>query len=157
VWIDVPFVQQEKNACGAAAVSMLMQYWTRHGSPSHGDAADQLQIQQALYSPDARGIYASAIENYLREHGFETFVLRGSWDDLHDHLVKGRPLMVALQPSGRDVPLHYVVVAGIGPGEVLLNDPARRKLLKQDQASFTREWKAAGNWTLLVVPGAGAR
>ena len=42
----------------------------------------------------------------------------------------------------------------IGPdaGLVLKNDPAERKLLKQTQSDFEREWKGAGNWTLLAVP-----
>jgi len=39
---------------------------------------------------------------------------------------------------------------------VLLNDPAQRKLLKQDQSRFEQEWKAAGRWTLLAVPKASS-
>ena len=78
----------------------------------------------------------------------------GLWGDLQQHLERGRPLIVALQPSGHNMPLHYVVVAGLEgtDGLVLLNDPAQRKLLKQDRVSFEKEWKAAGNWTLLAVP-----
>jgi len=29
VWLDVPFVKQEKNGCGAASIAMVMQYWQR--------------------------------------------------------------------------------------------------------------------------------
>ena len=29
VWLDVPFVRQEKNGCGAASIAMVMQYWQR--------------------------------------------------------------------------------------------------------------------------------
>jgi hypothetical protein len=39
-----------------------------------------------------------------------------------------------------------------GQGLVLVNDPAQRKLLKQDRSSFERDWSAAGNWTLLALP-----
>ena len=35
---------------------------------------------------------------------------------------------------------------------VMVNDPAQRKLLKQDRSSFEREWSAAGKWTLLALP-----
>ena len=35
---------------------------------------------------------------------------------------------------------------------VFINDPAERKLLQQDFASFEKEWKGTGNWTLLAVP-----
>jgi hypothetical protein len=34
----------------------------------------------------------------------------------------------------------------------LLNDPARRKLLKQDRSDFEKEWSATGQWTLLALP-----
>ena len=34
----------------------------------------------------------------------------------------------------------------------MVNDPAQRKLLKQDRPSFEREWSAAGKWTLLALP-----
>ncbi len=27
VWLDVPFVKQEKDGCGAASIAMVMQYW----------------------------------------------------------------------------------------------------------------------------------
>lgn len=148
--LDVPFVRQEKNGCGAASIAMVMDYWQRaQGRSSNVNAPE---IQRALYSPAARGIYASGIDLYLREHGFQTFSLKGEWADLREHLEKGRPLIVALR-SGRDS-LHYVVVTGLDPQQevVLKHDPAVRKLLKQHRADFEREWSAAGNWTLLALP-----
>jgi ABC-type bacteriocin/lantibiotic exporter with double-glycine peptidase domain len=153
VRLDVPFVRQEKNGCGAASIAMVMQYWQRQqGQPATADAAE---IQRVLYSRRARGIYASDIERYLQQHGFRTFVIRGEWTDLRNHLEKGRPLIVALNPGRGD--LHYVVVTGLDwqPAMVLKHDPAERKLLKQFRSDFEREWKAAGNWTLLAVPGEG--
>jgi len=27
IWLDVPFVKQEKDGCGAASIAMVMQYW----------------------------------------------------------------------------------------------------------------------------------
>jgi hypothetical protein len=98
------------------------------------------------------------MEKYFKEKGFRTFTIRGEWEDLRQHLDKGRPLIVALQPA-HGAPLHYVVVTGLvetgldrAQGIVMLNDPAQRKLLKQDRPSFEREWSAAGKWTLLALP-----
>lgn len=144
VWLEVPFVSQEKNGCGAASIAMVMQYW-RHD-------ADPQAIQRELYSPKARGIYASDLERYLRQHGFTTFAIKGEWTDLKHHLEKGRPLIVALKSGSDD--LHYVVVTGLDWREelVLTHDPARRKLLKQHRSDFEKEWKGAGNWTLLTLP-----
>jgi hypothetical protein len=47
-----------------------------------------------------------------------------------------------------------VVVTGLDWDHylVMVNDPAQRKLLKQDQFSFEREWSSAGKWTLLALP-----
>lgn len=153
VWLDVPFVKQEKNGCGAASIAMIMQYWQRQQKtvPSGAENADH--IQQVLYSKPAHGIYASDLEQYLAQHGFRTFAFRGEWSDLQSNIAKGRPLIVALQP-GQDDPLHFVVIAGVEPDAalVLMNDPAQRKLLKQDRSDFEKQWKAAGNWTLLAVP-----
>jgi len=155
VWLDVPFVKQGKNGCGAASIAMVMQYWQRQQGRG-AEAADAREIQKALYSADAHGIYASEMENYLRRSGYRTFAFEGKMDDLATHLGKGRPLIAALEP-GRGTPLHYVVVAGIDAEHrvVLLNDPAERKLLQRDFDTFEKEWRGTGHWTLLAVPSSG--
>ena len=157
IWLDVPFVKQEKNGCGAASIAMVMQYWHAKQGQAADERANPEQIQRALYSADARGIYASQVAHYFQQNGFQTFAFLGTWADLKEHLEKGRPLMVALKPGSAS--LHYVVVAGLDSdqGLVLMNDPAQRKLLRQDRASFEREWTAAGNWTLLALPRAESR
>ena len=153
VWLDVPFVKQEKNGCGAASVAMVIQFWQRQQDRPLDASSDAEQIQRSLYSSRAHGIFASDLEHYLEQRGFRTFVFQATQNDLRQHLEKGRPLIVALRPGGY-VPLHYVVVTGLDPEHklVLLNDPAERKLLTQEQAGFEKEWTGAGNWTLLAVP-----
>jgi hypothetical protein len=141
VWLNVPFVKQERNG------------WRIQQGEPLGAESDAAEIQRSLYSPQAHGIYASEMEHYLQQHRFRTFAFLGTPADLQQHLEKGRPLIVSLKPE-RGAPLHYVVVAGIDPAHnlVLLNDPAERKLLKQDLPGFEKEWKSAGHWTLLAVP-----
>jgi len=156
IWLDVPFVKQEKNGCGAASLAMVIGYWARNGSERSIPEQDPRQIQQALYSRDAGGIRSGDMERYLRQNGFFTFVFQGEWNDLERHLSKGRPLVVCLNES-RGGPLHYVVVAGLVPNEhvVLVNDPARRKLLKMGEAEFQKDWNSTSRWTLLAVPRPG--
>jgi ABC-type bacteriocin/lantibiotic exporter with double-glycine peptidase domain len=153
VWLDVPFVKQEKDACGAASIAMVMQYWQHQEGKPAGQDSDAIQIQHTLYSTKAHGIYASDMERYFREKGFRTFTIRGEWEDLKQHLDRGRPLIVALKPAGGTA-LHYVVVTGLDQEQhvVMVNDPAQRKLLRQDRKGFEREWSAAGKWTLLALP-----
>lgn len=153
LWLDVPYVHQEKDGCGSASVAMVMQYWAEKGASVPASRSDAAQIQRELYSRKARGIYASAIEQYLKDSGFEVFAFRGEWSDLREQVKKGRPLVVALEPT-RGAPLHFVVVVGISPGDTaaLLNDPARSKLLKVGREEFNQQWGRAQNWTLLAVP-----
>lgn len=157
-WLDVPFVQQQKDGCGAASVAMVMQYWQRQQASAPDAKAEYEHIENALLSRTAHGVFASNMARYFQQNGFSAFTFAGDWDLLQCHLEKGRPLIVALQPGSR-LPLHYVVVAGLNPeaGIVLVNDPAERKLLKEDRDRFEREWKAAGHWTLLAVPEAHDR
>jgi ABC-type bacteriocin/lantibiotic exporter with double-glycine peptidase domain len=156
IWLDVPFIKQGKDGCGAASIAMVMQYWLRQQGRPADHRSDAAHIQRALYSSQAHGIFASQMEHYFQQNGFRAFTIRGEWEDLQQHLRKGRPLIVALKSGASD--LHYVVVAGLDSAQnlVLVNDPAQRKLLKQDRASFEREWSATEKWTLLALPQSDA-
>lgn len=156
VWLEVPYVKQSEDGCGSAAIAMLLQYWSAHGSPVATERSDAAAIQKQLYSRKARGIFASDMERYLRESGFREFAARGEWSDLRQHLEEGRPLIVSTQPGRTKAPLHYVVVTGMDwqREAVFVNDPARGKLLRIERPQFEKEWEAAGNWMLLAVPGA---
>ena len=158
LWIDVPFVQQEKNGCGPASVSMVMQYWQKQAGMSVQPAGDMATIVQSLQADGQQAVRASAMVRYFKQNGYRAFAFPGEWTDLEQQIAKGRPVIVALKPDTGSA-LHYVVVAGVedGEGVVLVNDPAQRKLLKEDRAAFENEWKATGNWTLLAVPALSVR
>jgi ABC-type bacteriocin/lantibiotic exporter with double-glycine peptidase domain len=158
LWIDVPFVAQPRNGCGAAALAMVMQYWAGKLGASSMPDSDVVRIDRALYSPREHGIPAAAMGQYLQQHGYKAFAFAGKWSDLEEQIAKGRPLIVALRPHGQ-TELHYVVIAGIDSprGFVAMNDPADRKLLNEERARFEKDWSATNNWTLLAVPEAGSR
>lgn len=150
IWLDVPFVAQQKNGCGPASIAMIMEYWQKQrNAPATDDAAEVLRS----LTPGRDGVRAPDMLHSFEQHDYRAFAYAGDWPDLEYQLGKGRPLIAALQPAGGDS-LHYVVVAGIDDAEqvVLLNDPAQRKLLKEARKEFEREWKVTGNWTLLAVP-----
>lgn len=153
LWINVPFVAQPREGCGAASVAMVMQYWAaQERSPI--TASDRVStIQKQVYSPRLHGATPMALEAYLRSHGFLTFAVKGKWGLLGEELKKGRPVIVALRPAGqRD--LHYVVIDGIDTarGIIMMNDPALRKLLPEGRKQFEAEWRATHNWMLLALP-----
>jgi ABC-type bacteriocin/lantibiotic exporter with double-glycine peptidase domain len=154
IWLDVPFIKQTIEGCGSASIAMLLQYWSAHGTAVAAEREDPDAIQKQLYSRKGHGIFASDLERYLRETGFRVFPLRGEWSDLRDHLSKGRPLILSIEPGGLRAPLHYVVAAGIDweHEAVFVNDPARGKLLRIERAEFEKEWLATKNYLLLAVP-----
>jgi uncharacterized protein YvpB len=154
LWLDVPFVPQQKEGCGAASIAMIMQYWEQlQNQPMRPESSPQ-KILGALYSKPAHGIYASAMLRYFQQNGYRAFEFAGNEIDLERELHFGRPLIVALK-SDSGSSLHYVVVVGLDAPQqfVIVNDPAQRKLLKEQQSEFDRQWKAAESWTLLAVPG----
>jgi len=153
IWLDVPFFRQEKDGCGAAVIAMVMQYWNQQQSRT-AVPVNLEQIQKTLYSKEAHGIYASDLKRYFEDHGFRTFAVQGTGDDLQHHLEKGRPLIVALKPITGQTSLHYVVVVGVDPHEnvILVNDPAQKKLLKMERLAFEKEWNAVQRWALLALP-----
>lgn len=154
VWLDVPFVKQSEDGCGSAAIAMVLQYWSAHGVRIDSQRANAVAIQKQLYSRKARGIFAKDMESYLKDSGFQVFPLGGNWNDLQEHLRKGRPLIVSLQPNNGGASLHYVVVTGIDwqSGAVFINDPARGKLLRIERTDFETQWRPNRNWMLLAVP-----
>ena len=160
VWLEVPYIKQTEDGCGSASIAMLLQYWSAHGTPIAEGRANVSAIQKQLYSRKARGIFASDMERYFRDSGFREFALRGEWSDLREHLEKGRPLIVSIQPAGQPsiskAPLHYVVVTGMDWDReaVFVNDPARGKLLRIERQEFEKEWEATRRWMLLAVPAA---
>jgi ABC-type bacteriocin/lantibiotic exporter with double-glycine peptidase domain len=153
MWIDVPFVSQPREGCGAASLSMLMQYWAGKQQLPNSPDSDVALIQHQLYSKTERGIPAEQMGKYLRQHGFKAFAFPGNWSDLEAQIAKGRPLIVAIRPEGQSE-LHYVVIDGVdtAKGLITMNDPAVRKLLTEERGQFEKEWSATHNWTLLAVP-----
>jgi ABC-type bacteriocin/lantibiotic exporter with double-glycine peptidase domain len=153
LWIDVPFVHQPREGCGAASIAMVMEYWAAQPGGRTSSESDVDLIQRQLYSPREHGIPAASMQRYLRQHGFVAIAFSGKWDDLEEQIKKGRPLIVALRPQGQSE-LHYVVIDGFDPerGLVMMNDPAERKLLTQERAGFEKDWSATHDWALLAVP-----
>jgi len=96
------------------------------------------------------------LAEFLEESGFRALTFEGRYEDLREHLAKGRPLVVCLKPRGQSR-LHFALAVGLAPAEdvVLLNDPARKKLSKMDRAEFLASWRGAAGWTLLAVPREG--
>jgi ABC-type bacteriocin/lantibiotic exporter with double-glycine peptidase domain len=146
-WIavrDVSYLAQQSDAdCGAAAIAMVVSYWT-------GIAAGELAA--ALRPVPARGIKAGRLREFARERGLASFLIAGELDDLARELSRGRPVLVGLvKPQRKGTLDHYEVVVGLhrARGQIITLDPAagwRRNTIE----GFLAEWQPAGRLTLIV-------
>lgn len=151
VRLEVPFVRQEKNGCGAASVAMVAHYWARQYPSLELTSAHPAEVYEELYSTDVGGIRLSDMKRYLQDRGFHAFTLRASWADLDNHLSKQRPLIVCLK-KGPKAAMHYAVVVGMEGNRVWLNDPSRRNARAIKRSKFEKRWSSADRWLLLTVP-----
>ena len=158
VWLDVPFVKQEKDGCGAASIAMVMQYWQQQ----RGQAATGFRRD----TDPAPALLRQSSWHLRLRHG--TLLQGKRIPYIYNSRRVGRPAAApgqrtsvdcGVKPVGGGISLHYVVVTGLDQeqGVVMVNDPAQRKLLKQDRSVFEQEWSAAERWTLLAVPQTPSR
>ena len=142
--LPVPFVPQEKDGCGAAALVMVLGYWEV--------PADHRAIQKELREPELRGIRGSRLAAFAATLGLVAIPYAGDLDNLRDYLAKGRPLIVAWN-MGRDR-FHNVVVVGFDDAEsaIVVHDPARGAERRVPRDTFLKRWAGAGHWTLVVIP-----
>ena len=147
--LQVPFQRQETNGCGPASVAMLQTYWSAHQAGLSPPAESELRA--SLPVTESRGTLLSDMRRYLDSKGYHAFTIQANPADLTSQIAKGRVPIVALKRKpGAD--LHYVVVTGLNPRKVWLNDPAKRGPSTVDRRKFVESWTRAGNWMLLAVP-----
>lgn len=142
VTLPVPFVPQEKDTCGAAALAMVLGYW---GLPEPHAA-----IAAALVEPELHGIRGARLAAFARERGLFALAYEGDLAQLRDYVGKGRPLIVAWK-AGRGR-FHDVVVVGFDDEAVLVHDPAAGAARRVAVRAFEERWAGASHWTLLVLP-----
>jgi len=149
--LDVPFVRQQKNGCGAASLAMVMHYWVDSAPQETAIAPEAKAVYTELYRKELRAIPLESMRAYAESHGFRAFTLQARPEDLENHLAKGRPLVIALRPKPK-ANIHFAVLDGMDENHVWLNDPTKGKPRKMKRAQFDRQWVMAGGWTLLISP-----
>lgn len=142
--LDVPFVPQEKDTCGPAALAMVLRFWGHRATS--GELADELGAREL------KGVAGSRLAEAARTRGFTAVAYQGDAGQVREFVGKGRPLIVAWDMGrGR---FHNVVVTGFEGDAVVVNDPAEGASRRVKRADFEERWAGAGHWTLLVMPAA---
>lgn len=142
---DVPYTQQQgETECGAAAISMVVSYWT---------GANTESIVTAFRPVPERGIAAGRLRDYARTHGLASYLIEGTVEDLVREIKAGRPVLVGLsKPQSRTRVLdHYEVVVGLhGDRQLVVTLDPESGWRQNTVQGFFREWKLAGFVTLIV-------
>ncbi|HEY5937319.1 MAG TPA: papain-like cysteine protease family protein, partial [Kofleriaceae bacterium] len=140
---DVPYTKQQgETECGAAAISMVVSYWT-------GARTDSIVTQFRPVSE--RGIAAGRLRDYARAQGLASYLIEGTVEDLVREIKAGRPVLVGLSKpqSRRRVLDHYEVVVGLhGDRQLVVTLDPEHGWRQNTVQGFFREWKLAGFVTL---------
>jgi tetratricopeptide (TPR) repeat protein len=140
--LEVPFIAQQPNYCGPAALAMLANYY--------GQPVTQDEIAGAIYLPEIRGTLTADLADYAQRCGLWVRQYRGNRADLCQKLAAGVPLIVLGKLGINE---HYFVVLAYRDGEFTVHSDTRANLhLREDD--FLRWWNRADRWTLLVCPPA---
>ena len=140
--IDVPYLPQTDALCGGAAAAMVFRYW--------GDAHADAQAFAPLVDRRAGGIANDVLTAAVATRGWRTARVGGSLDALGARVHDGQPVIVLLPDRGDRY--HYVVVIGASEDAIVVHDPAWGPSRTIRAPDFERAWKAAGFWSLVILP-----
>jgi len=147
----VPFIQQDSQFCGPAALASVMTYY---GAP-----VDQKIIGSRVYSEKLQGALITDLEIYARDAGFETNSGRGTVEGLKAEIDQRHPVIVLVDRGFWVLSrAHYLVVFGYDDeGFTAHNGFSASMRYRYDE--FREVWDKMGNAYLLIYrdEGQGAR
>jgi len=130
-------------------VAMVMRYW--------GEREVFAEDFASLVDRSASGIATDVLASGLRRRGWRALPFTagpapsGEW--MREQVDRGRPVIALIQVRpGR---YHYVVIVAWTGERVILHDPARAPFRVLSRVEFERDWRAAGDWALLLLPSEG--
>ncbi len=144
--LKVPFIKQKNSFCGPAALSSVFAYW--------GYRCPQEQIAKDIYRPELSGVLNFDLEQYAKQNGFWAKGYEGDFQELKRKLKSNIPVIVIekLHPylfNRR----HYMVIVGfIEEDRLIIEHTGSKGFVLRSYAGFLRNWQAAGNWMLEVIP-----
>ena len=143
----VPFIEQARNQCGPAALTMALN-WA-------GRAVNVDEFTAETYTPGKSGSLQADLVGAARRNGMLAVPLQGV-TALLTELAAGHPVIVLQNLAFRWLPKwHYAVAIGYDLGQPeLLFHSGSDALKKTDLRKFESTWALADYWGLVVLaPG----
>lgn len=147
-WVATPAVkllrQVSRTDCGAAALAMVLSFWS---VPTR-----VVDVSAAYPRSPGRGLTAAQLRQFALARGLSAYVFRGRLQDIWRELSQGRPVVVGLVKTYLPRTLsHYEVVIGLNreKRKLVTLDPAHG-LRENSFRGFLKEWEAAKRLTLMV-------
>ncbi len=142
----VPFYRQNEDTCGPAALAGVLAYWDKPVSLD--------EITTAIFVPKLRGTLPMDMEQYARSAGFETASSAGTLDEVKSSLRRNLPVICLLDLGiGLYRRPHYIIAVGFDDvNAVLIEHDGLRETSVMTYDAFSRAWKRAGQWMLVIQP-----
>jgi len=139
--------QAHAHDCGAVALSAVLSFWGRDGSPA--------DISREMLGNESGELSAAELQAYARKRDLSSYVFYGTMGDIVYELRNRRPVIVGVgRPrGGNESVAHYEVVVGVDERSrrVLLLDPARG-WQEDGYEGFATEW-GRSRGVMIVVDG----
>lgn len=146
----VPFFPQEDYQCGPAALATVMNYWYARGGSPVRTGVDE--IAQAIYSPGARGVLPTDLENYPGKKGFVTEKFTGSISRLREDIDRGIPVILLVDYGLSIYRLDHFLVATGYTGDGIVVNSGRKERQVVSNSDLEKVWKRTGYWALRLFP-----
>lgn len=145
---DVPFYAQTEYQCGPAALAMVLNH--------QGVDSDVETLIPQVFIPDREGSVQPEMLATVRRHKRLAYPIRGSFDDMLEHLAAGDPVVVMQNLSLAAFPMwHYAVAVGYDLDDDSLT--LRSGEIERHTLSFSRfdaTWARTDRWGFVVaMPG----
>lgn len=144
----VPFVPQEDQQCGPAALAMVLQ--------AAGRNVTVAELSPQVYLPGREGSLQVEMLAATRRQGLVAYPLPGGIGALYAEIAAGNPVVVLQNLSLPWFPVwHYAVVLGYdqGLGQVVLHSGTTPRMV-MDAGVFVRTWRRSEEWAMLALaPG----
>jgi predicted double-glycine peptidase len=154
----VPFEKWlERNYCGPACLTMVLNYWDETRSFS------QRKITDEIYDSESQATYNSEMVLFPRTKGFESYSFQGNLRILKDVVGKNIPVIVLTKTIKQIAKGHYRVVIGFDEDRdlIIFHDPYFGDRHAMTSGDFMKVWELGkgrnqSRWMMAVVPDQSA-